>query len=128
MMKVPFPVQLESPCPPVKLHVPVTTPLLRVPVVPVVALEVPVRFPVRVSTFPAGVTEFTVRFRVPVTAPVDAVVKLAFPLSVVLLVVVPKQAPWLKNEMPVISSGPLLVTEKLTVKFSKLACCVPPTS
>ncbi len=90
---VPVPMQLGSPCPPVRVQIPVTTPLLRVPVTPAVALEVPVRFPVSFSTLPAGVTELTVRSRVPVTDPFEAVVKLALPFSVVLLRVVPKHAP-----------------------------------
>jgi hypothetical protein len=51
----------------VRVHVPETTPLLRVPVVVVVPLELPVKFPVRVRVFPAGVTDVTVKLRVPVT-------------------------------------------------------------
>jgi hypothetical protein len=45
MMKLPVPVQLGSPDPPVNVQVPDTTPLLSVPTVPGVPLVVPVRPP-----------------------------------------------------------------------------------
>jgi hypothetical protein len=67
MRKFPWPVQLGSPAPPVNFHVPTTTPLLSDPVVDVVPLEVPVRFPVRLREFPDGVIDVTVKLRVPVT-------------------------------------------------------------
>ena len=124
--KLPLPAQLGSPCPPVRVQVPTTTPLESVPVVVVVPLEVPVRSPVNVKVLPDGVTELTVRVTVPVTAPAELVDIVAFPLWVVAFCPVAKHAPELKKLRAVIFKGPLLVTENEVTKFRRLACCVPP--
>jgi hypothetical protein len=59
----------------------------------VVPFEVPVKAPVIVSELPEGVTEFTVRSSVPVTAFAELVVKVAVPFSLVASSAVPKHAP-----------------------------------
>ena len=83
MTKLPWgTAQVESPAPPVRVHVPTTTPLLRVPVVVGVPFDVPVRFPVNDRVLPAGVTDFTVKSRVPVTWFAEPVIKVAVPVSV----------------------------------------------
>src|ERR1700761_7749442 len=110
MMKLPEPVQLGSPAPPVNVHCPTTTPLLRTPVTCGVAFDVPVRFPVKVSRFPAGEIDFTVKLKVPVTWSVCvSVVNDADPVSTepgLSIVPIAKHAPLLKKRKPVISSGP----------------------
>ena len=93
MVNVPPPVQLGSPWPPERVHVPTTTPLVSVPVVVVFPFEVPVKLPVMDSVLPAGVTEFTLRSSVPVTAFAELVVKVAVPFSFVESTAVPKHAP-----------------------------------
>jgi hypothetical protein len=109
--------------PGVSVQVPTTTPLLNVPVVVVVPLEVPVSpsgLLVSVSTLPV-VEEVIFRLKVPVTCPAESVVNEALPVSVWLLKSLAKQVLSLKNPNPVILSGPLLVTLKETTKFSRLA-------
>jgi len=129
MMKLPFRLELSvHEAPPVKLHVPATTPLLSVPVVVVVPFDVPVKLPVIVRVFPGGLIELTVKFNVPVTWFVELVVKSAEPDSFSTFNPVAKHAPELINPKPVISRGPLLVTEKAVTKFSLLASPVPPVS
>jgi hypothetical protein len=105
-----------------------TTPLLSVPVVVVVPLDVPVRLPAfNVKTLPL-VFEVIVRLRVPLTVFVELVVKLAFPVALSALVPLAKHAPALKKAKPVMSRGPLFVTVNVVTKFNKLACSVPPVS
>jgi hypothetical protein len=124
MMNVPEPAQLEL-LVLVRLQVPTTIPLVKVPVVDVVPLEVPVRpfTLVRVRTFPGIVVEFTVKVKPPVTAPEPAVFSVAVPVSVSASFPVLKHAPSLKNPKPVMSSGcgvkpVVLVTVKEVTKFS----------
>src|ERR1035438_5085759 len=112
--------QVGSPAPPVKVHVPTTTPLLRVPVVVGVPFEVPVRFPVIVSVLPAGVTDTTLKFSVPVTWFAEPVIRVASPVSVEPLMLA-KHFPRLKKEKPLMSSGPVFSTENSVVKFNRLA-------
>jgi hypothetical protein len=101
-------------------------PLLSVPVVVVVPFEVPVRAPVRARVLPAGVTEVTVKLKVPVTEVVELVVRVAVPASVAPFNPLAKQAPALIKLKPVISSGPEFVTENAVTKLSLLASAVPP--
>jgi hypothetical protein len=124
MMKVPAPVQEEAFAPGARVKFPTTTPLLSVPVVVVVPLEVPVRPSgrlVKVKMLPV-VFEVTVRFRFPVTWPVVVlVVKEALPPTPLVSLSVEKHVPSLKKERAEISKGPLLVTEKVVTKLSRLA-------
>jgi len=94
-------------------------------------LEVPVRVAAlgvpNVNTLPF-VVDVTVNVRVPVTALVELVVKLALPETVSAVVPVAKHDPALKKPKPVTSRGPLLVTVKVVTKFSRLAWSVPPVS
>ena len=129
MMKVPPPVQLGSPAPPLKVHVPTTTPLLRVPAVVTVPFEVPVRFPDMVRVLPAGVTDATLKFSEPVTWSAELVTRVASPVSVeprALVVPMVKHLPVLIKLKAVIVSGPevtvlLLFNENVVTKFSRLA-------
>ena len=73
--------QLDAFVPGVKVQVPTTTPLLRLPTVVVVPLEVPVNCPVKARTVPL-VFDLMFRLRVPVTCPALLVVKEAVPVSV----------------------------------------------
>ena len=122
MMKVPLALlQPVAPVPGLRLHCPTTIPLLNVPVVVVVPLEVPVKVPgLSVNTLPL-VVEVIVRLSVPVTWFVELVVKLAVPDAVSAVAPVAKQAPELKNPNPVMSRGPLFVTVKVVTKFSNAA-------
>ena len=125
MMKLPLPaLQPAAPLPGVRAHCPTTTPLLSVPVVVVVPLEVPVSVPglgvPSVNTLPF-VVDVTVKVSVPVTALVELVLKLALPLTFSALAPVAKQVPALKKPKPVTLRGPLLVTLKVVTKFSRLA-------
>src|SRR5581483_10383330 len=104
----------------VSVQVPVTTPLVNVPVLVIVPLDLPVRFPLRVKTLPF-VEEVTVRSSVPVTFPLASAENEALPVSVCAFEPVAKQEPSLKNPNPLMSNGPLLVTSKATTKFSRLA-------
>ena len=106
--------------PGVKDQLPTTTPLLRVPEVVEVPLEVPVRSPVSVKTLPF-VLEAIVMFRVPVTALVELVTRVASPETDSASVPLLKHDPALKNANPVTSIGPLFVTENVLTKFSRLA-------
>ena len=128
MTKLPVLAQLGSPAPPVKVHVPTTTPLLRIPVVVGVPFEVPVRFPVRVRVLPDGIVDTTVKSSVPVTWPAEPVFRVAVPLSVEPLVPLEKHFPALKKLKPVIVRGPLVFTENEVTKFSRLDWSVPPVS
>src|SRR5215467_4083196 len=101
-------------------QLPTTTPLLRVPEVVEVPLEVPVRSPVSVNTLPL-VLEAIVMLRVPVTALVELVVRVASPETDSASMPFAKHDPALKNAKPVTSRGPVLVTEKVVTKFSRLA-------
>src|ERR1700730_14973431 len=122
MTKLPWgTAQVESPAPPVRVHVPTTTPLLRVPVVVGVPFDVPVRFPVNERVLPAGVTDFTAKSRVPVTWFAEPVTRVAVPVSVESFTPFPKHFPLLKKWKPEMLSGPELVTEKPATKFSRLA-------
>jgi hypothetical protein len=132
MMNVPEPVQSGSLLPE-RLQVPTTIPLLNVPVVDVVPLDVPVSPSVLVkeSTVPGAVVDFTVKVRPPVTAPEPVVFRVAVPVSVSASFPVAKHAPSLKNPKPVISKGcgvkpVVLVTLKDVTKFSWLAGPIPP--
>ena len=132
MMKFPLAaLQPVMPVPGDRDHCPTTTPLLSVPVVVVVPLEVPVRVAAvgvpNVNTLPF-VADVTVKVSVPVTVFVELVVKLALPETVSAFVPVTKHDPALKKPKPVTSRGPLLVTVKVVTKFSKLAWSVPPVS
>src|ERR1700746_307848 len=111
MTKFPVPAQLGSPAPPVKVHVPTTTPLLRTPVVVGVPFEVPVRFPVRVRVLPAGTVETTVKSSVRVTCPAEPVFRVAVPFSVEPLTPLAKHFPELKKLKPVMLRGPVVLTE-----------------
>lgn len=130
MMKLPLCwSQLASPAPPVKVQVPTTTPLLRVPVVVGVPFEVPVRFPDMVRVLPGGVTDVTLKFSEPVTWSAELVTRVASPVSVeprALVVPMVKHFPALKKLKLVIVSGPevtvlLLFNENVVTKFSRLA-------
>ena len=126
MRRLPPPAQVGSPAPPLKLHVPTTTPLLRVPAVVTVPLDVPVRFPDMVRVLPAGVTDTTVKLSEPVTWSAELVSRVALPLWVVPWIPFAKHFPALKKLKPVIVSGPevtvlLLFNEKVVTKFSRLA-------
>src|SRR5260370_31779859 len=75
-------VQVAAPAPPIKVHVPTTTPVLSVPVVVGVPFDVPARFPISERVLPAGVTDFTVKVRVPVTWFAEPVTRVAVPVWV----------------------------------------------
>jgi hypothetical protein len=123
---LPPPAQLASPPPPVKLHVPTTTPLLRVPAVVIVPFDVPVRFPDMVRVLPAGVTDTTVKLSEPVTWSAELVTRVALPLWVVPRIPFAKHFPALMKLNPKIVSGPevivlLLFNVNVVTKFSRLA-------
>jgi len=129
MRKLPPPVQLGSPPPPLKVHVPTTTPLVRVPAVVTVPLDVPVRFPDMVRVLPDGVTDTTLKLSEPVTWSAELVTRVASPVSAdpgALVVPIAKHFPALKKLKLVIVSGPevtvlLLFNENVVTKFSRLA-------
>jgi hypothetical protein len=123
--------QVGSPALPLRVHVPMTTPLLSVPVVVVVPLDVPVRFPVSVRVLPGGVTDVIVKFNVPVTWFAEPVTSVALPVSLepgVSIDPIAKHFPALIKPKPLISRGPELVTEKVVTKLSRLAWSIPPVS
>ena len=118
--------QLASPPPPVKLHVPTTTPLLRVPAVVTVPFDVPVRFPDMERVLPDGVIDRTLKLSEPVTWSAELVTRVAVPLWVVASIPLAKHFPALMKLKPVMVSGPevmvlLLFNENVVTKFSKLA-------
>ena len=118
--------QLASPPPPVRLHVPTTTPLLRVPAVVTVPFDVPVRLPVMVRVLPDGVIDRTLKLSEPVTWSAVLVTRVALPLWVVASTPFAKHWPALRKLKPVIVSGPevivlLLFNENVVTKFSRLA-------
>lgn len=79
--KVPLPaLQFGVLTPGLRVHLPTTTPSLRVPVEVGVALDVPVSSPVRARMLPSTF-EVTVRFNVPETLPALVVVNLASPVA-----------------------------------------------
>ena len=111
---------------------PVTTPLVKVPVVVVVPFELPVTFPFKVRTLPL-VDEVMIILSVPVTWPAELVTSVAVPLAVSELLPVVKHGPALKKPTPVISRGSLAVpvvsvTLNATTKLSWLVGPVPPIS
>src|SRR5579872_4137643 len=113
--------QLGSPAPPDRVHVPATTPLLSVPAVVVVLFELPVKFPFSESVLPAGVTDVTVKFKVPVTWVAEPVTRVAFPDCVEPLTPLAKHFPALMKLKLVMVSGPELVTPNEVTKFNRLA-------
>jgi hypothetical protein len=66
------------------------------------------------------VFDFTVILNGPVTVPLLAVLRVVVPEIVSLFALVEKHDPSLKNENPVTSMGPVVLTEKATLKFSRL--------
>ncbi len=127
MMKVPLVTAvhaLSAVDPGASVQVPTTLPLLRVPVVVVVPFDVPEIVPVKASFVPVPFA-VTVSVKGPLTVPALLVLRLAVPDSLVTFKPVWKQEFALKNEMPVMSRGPVLLTEKETTKFKRLACPVP---
>ena len=124
--KFPPPAQVGSPPPPVRLHVPTTTPLLRVPAVVTVPLDVPVRFPDMERVLPAGAIDRTLKLSEPVTWSAELVTRVAVPLWDVASTPFAKHFPALRKLKPVIVSGPevmvlLLFNENVVTKFSRLA-------
>ncbi len=105
----------------VKPQLPQTTPLVRVPVVVVVPFEVPLTPPVgmvdRVRTVLEFNLEATLKVIVPVTAPLEAVFRVADPDYEVVFKPRVKHGPALKKLKPVMSRGWLLWPVKL-VKLS----------
>jgi hypothetical protein len=127
MMKVPFvtPVQEESAVAPgFSCQVPTTLPAVSVPVVVVVPFDVPVIVPVSSNAVPVPAAVI-VRVKGPLTVPALVVLSVAVPDSVVTFRPVWKHELALKKDKPVISSGPVLFTEKETTKFRRLDCPVP---
>src|SRR5215467_12586601 len=115
MMKVPAVTGLHEEsalAPGFSVQVPTTLPPLSVPVVVVVPFDVPVIVPVRSKAVPEPAAVI-VRVNGPLTVPALVVLSVAVPDSVSASTPVRKQEPALKNENPVMSSGPVWFTEKV---------------